>query len=216
MAPANPPNCGNWRHLESRAWRDGHPPARRYAYRRSHPRTDPRFPDREPRSHDRAGPDVLRPRPGHRRSDRPALQAGNVVLCDRFTDSSEAYQGGGRQLGSEIILRMHQTLCGGLQPDLTLLLLPISSAPWPAPAAATTERRFGQGRRPVRDRRHGLLSPRLRQYREIAAREPERVAVFEGTAHRGDPSQIVELVEERLQAAGIVSTPRSRVSDNGH
>ena len=53
----------------------------------------------------------------------PALHAGNIVLCDRFTDSTEAYQGGGRQLGSEPVLRMHQTMCAGLQPDLTLLLL---------------------------------------------------------------------------------------------
>ena len=38
----------------------------------------------------------------------PALHGGNIVLCDRFTDSTEAYQGGGRQLGSEIVLRMHK------------------------------------------------------------------------------------------------------------
>src|SRR5579871_568133 len=36
----------------------------------------------------------------------PSLDAGKIVLCDRFTDSSEAYQGGGRQLGSELILSM--------------------------------------------------------------------------------------------------------------
>src|ERR1700728_746379 len=54
----------------------------------------------------------------------PALEAGQVVLCDRFTDSSEAYQGGGRQLGSQVVLDLHDALCGGLQPDLTLLLLP--------------------------------------------------------------------------------------------
>src|ERR1700760_3118883 len=54
----------------------------------------------------------------------PALAAGKVVLCDRFTDSTEAYQGGGRQLGSEIVLSLHRLICGNLQPDLTLLLLP--------------------------------------------------------------------------------------------
>ncbi len=54
----------------------------------------------------------------------PALQAGHIVLCDRFTDSSEAYQGGGRQLGSQVVRDLHAALCGGLQPDLTLLLLP--------------------------------------------------------------------------------------------
>ena len=54
----------------------------------------------------------------------PALEAGTIVLCDRFTDSSEAYQGGGRGLGSEPILALHKALCANLQPDLTLLLLP--------------------------------------------------------------------------------------------
>src|ERR1017187_7733007 len=54
----------------------------------------------------------------------PALAAGKIVLCDRFTDSTEAYQGGGRELGSTLVLEMHRIVCGDLQPDLTLLLLP--------------------------------------------------------------------------------------------
>src|SRR5271157_962710 len=54
----------------------------------------------------------------------PALAAGRIVLCDRFTDSTEAYQGGGRELGSEVVLELHRLICRGLQPDLTLLLLP--------------------------------------------------------------------------------------------
>src|ERR671924_1609389 len=52
----------------------------------------------------------------------PALTHGKVVLCDRFTDSSEAYQGGGRKLGSEPVLALHRILCGNLQPDLTILM----------------------------------------------------------------------------------------------
>ncbi len=52
----------------------------------------------------------------------PALAEGRVVLCDRFTDSTEAYQGGGRKLGTEVVLRLHKILCGDLQPDLTILL----------------------------------------------------------------------------------------------
>ena len=54
----------------------------------------------------------------------PAIETGQAVLCDRFTDSSEAYQGGGRQLGSQVVRDLHAALCCGLQPDLTLLLLP--------------------------------------------------------------------------------------------
>src|SRR5258708_880487 len=52
----------------------------------------------------------------------PALAEGRVVLCDRFTDSTEAYQGGGRKLGSKPVLQLHELLCGNLQPDLTILL----------------------------------------------------------------------------------------------
>ncbi len=46
----------------------------------------------------------------------PALAAGKWVLCDRFTDSSEAYQGGGRELGSETVLTMHRLTCGNVYP----------------------------------------------------------------------------------------------------
>src|ERR1051326_2404053 len=53
---------------------------------------------------------------------QPALDAGQIVLCDRFTDSSEAYQGGGRKLGSKPILELHRILCGNLQPELTILM----------------------------------------------------------------------------------------------
>ena len=53
---------------------------------------------------------------------QPALAEGRVVLCDRFTDSTEAYQGGGRKLGSEPVLALHRILCHGLQPDLTILM----------------------------------------------------------------------------------------------
>src|SRR6266478_6928391 len=53
---------------------------------------------------------------------QPAVEHGNIVLCDRFTDSTEAYQGSGRKLGSHPVLELHRILCGDLQPDLTILL----------------------------------------------------------------------------------------------
>lgn len=52
----------------------------------------------------------------------PSLSAGTWVLCDRFTDSSEAYQGGGRELGSDAVLDLHRVLCRNIQPDLTILM----------------------------------------------------------------------------------------------
>ena len=53
---------------------------------------------------------------------RPALARGDTVLCDRFTDASWAYQGGGRQMPPEWIAALEQMVHGDLQPDLTLLL----------------------------------------------------------------------------------------------
>ncbi len=52
----------------------------------------------------------------------PALEAGKWVLCDRFTDASHAYQGGGRGISTERITALEQWVQKGLQPDLTLLL----------------------------------------------------------------------------------------------
>lgn len=57
---------------------------------------------------------------------RPALARGEVVLCDRFTDATYAYQGGGRGLCVERIATLEQFVQGGLQPDMTLLFdLPV-------------------------------------------------------------------------------------------
>ena len=57
---------------------------------------------------------------------RPALQRGDTVLCDRFTDATWAYQGGGRGLPREDIATLERLVHGDLQPDLTLLLdLPV-------------------------------------------------------------------------------------------
>lgn len=59
---------------------------------------------------------------------RPALRQGKVVICDRFTDSSWAYQGGGRGQAAEFIAALEQGVHGDLQPDLTLLLdLPVDA-----------------------------------------------------------------------------------------
>src|ERR1700678_4300617 len=52
-----------------------------------------------------------------------ALAAGQIVVCDRFTDSTEAYQGGGRELGSEVVLELHRLILNHLERRLTLLLL---------------------------------------------------------------------------------------------
>jgi len=71
----------------------------------------------------------------------PGLAAGSIVLCDRFTDSTEAYQGSGRKLGSRPVLEMHRVLCGNLRPDLTILMDS-------NPAASLTRPRSRAGRAP--------------------------------------------------------------------
>lgn len=53
---------------------------------------------------------------------RPALERGKVVISDRFTDATLAYQGYGRELGAAAVRLIEQVACGGLQPDLTLWL----------------------------------------------------------------------------------------------
>lgn len=116
----------------------------------------------------------------------PALAAGSIVLCDRYTDSSEAYQGAGRQLGSQRILAMHAAVCNNLQPDLTVLLLP----PLEAALMRARRRNHRQAAVQAKARPHSVPSPDENRferesdefyarihaaYVQIAAREPHRV-----------------------------------------
>jgi dTMP kinase len=112
----------------------------------------------------------------------PALDAGRIVLCDRFTDSTEAYQGGGRGLGSALVLDLHRLICGNVKPDLTFLLLPPLEAGL-ARALRRNERSTVQnGRDEGRFEREELAFHRRvsEKYREIAAREPQRIVLIEG------------------------------------
>jgi dTMP kinase len=132
---------------------------------------------------------------------RPALDQGRVVICDRFTDSTEAYQGGGRGLGSEIVLELHRLFCGDLQPDLTLMLLPPLEASL-ARAQRRNERSVAQnGRDEGRFEREEIEFHRrvLNKYHEIAERECHRVALVEGDLSIDEVQEkIVGLVAERL------------------
>jgi dTMP kinase len=137
----------------------------------------------------------------------PALAEGRVVLCDRFTDSTEAYQGGGRELGSETVLELHRLICGGLQPDLTILLLPSFEASL-ARARRRNERVAAQnGADEGRfEQEQDAFHRRVREkYREIALREPERVVPIEGDLGIDEVhAQVVAAVEKLLgvRAAG--------------
>jgi dTMP kinase len=140
----------------------------------------------------------------------PALAAGQIVLCDRFTDSSEAYQGGGRKLGSQPVLDLNRVSCGDLRPDLTILM--------DSDVGASVERarRRNQGKGKVESsdenrfeqENRGFFGRVRDAYMAIAQREPNRVVVVDA---RGTPDQthtkILEIVGRKL--ALTVSSSRN-------
>jgi dTMP kinase len=131
----------------------------------------------------------------------PALQAGHIVLCDRFTDSSEAYQGGGRQLGSQIVRDLHATLCGGLQPDLTLLLLPDFDLSLQRARRRNQRAVAATGKDENRFETESSAFYRrvFDKYQEIAAREPLRVVAIDSNGNIDEVHQrVVQVVQGRL------------------
>lgn len=133
---------------------------------------------------------------------RPALDRGAIVLCDRFTDSTEAYQGGGRQLGASIVHTLHHTLCA-LDPDLTVLLLPDFSASLHR-ARIRNERALaatGHDENRFETLDTAFFRRVYDQYRTLAAREPLRVVAMESDAGVEEVhASVVSIVEERLAA----------------
>jgi len=106
---------------------------------------------------------------------RPALEHGEIVVSDRYNDSSYAYQGYGRKLGVEVVRAFDRIVCGATQPDLTIML---DLSPRVALGRA-------QGRETRRRSRHGRFEDQglafhqrvRRGYLEIARRQPRRVKV---------------------------------------
>ncbi len=133
----------------------------------------------------------------------PALAAGRMVLCDRFTDSTEAYQGSGRGLGAERVRAMHALVCGERMPDLTVLLLP------PLDAALRRARRRNERAQADEGRfeaEQDAFFERVHAgYRAIAEREPVRVVAIESA---GDAQavfgEVITKIEARLRAAGVL------------
>jgi dTMP kinase len=126
------------------------------------------------------------------------------VLCDRFTDSTEAYQGGGRELGSANVLELHRLICGNLKPDLTLLLLPSFDSSLARARRRNTREEAQTGKNENRfEQEQDAFHHRVwEKYREIALREADRVVRIEGDLSIDEVhEQIVEAVSERLLAA---------------
>jgi dTMP kinase len=121
---------------------------------------------------------------------RPALARGDVVISDRFTDASFAYQCGGRGLPEERLGILEQWVHGDLQPDLTLLF----DVP-----GEVAQARLGAARAPDRFERERMdFHGRVRDaYLRRAARYPERIRVVDGSR---------SLDEVRAQLAAILET----------
>ncbi len=137
----------------------------------------------------------------------PALAAGKTVLCDRFTDSTEAYQGGGRELGSEVVLELHRVICGTLQPDLTLLLLPSLESSLERARRRNDRVAAQSGKDESRfEREQDAFYRRVwAKYREIAHRDAHRVVCIEGDLTIDEVhEQIVEAVAMRISETSEV------------
>ncbi len=130
---------------------------------------------------------------------QPALAGGSIVLCDRYTDSTEAYQGGGRELGSEAVLALDRAVCGGVRPDLTILLLPALEVSLRRArrrngrlATGVDENRFEREGAEFYGRIHAA-------YERIAEREMERVVTLRsGGSVEVIGGEIERIVGERL------------------
>lgn len=124
------------------------------------------------------------------REIRPALARGETVICDRFTDSTVAYQGVARGLGRERVAGLNQVATGGLEPDLTVYL---RLEPELALARALAQEDGGD--------RFEAEGPAFQRavaaaYEELATTEPERIAVVEAS---GDPEQVHGRVLARIE-----------------
>ena len=114
----------------------------------------------------------------------PALEKGQWVLCDRFTDATYAYQGGGRGIDSGVISRLEELVQGDFRPDLTLLL--------DVPVAVGLARASKRGALDRFEQEKVEFFERVRNaYLEMAQRSPDRYRVI-------DASQPLELVQQQL------------------
>ena len=116
----------------------------------------------------------------------PALRAGTWVLCDRFTDATFAYQGGGKGVAAELIAHLAQVSHDGLLPDRTLM--------FDCPYEVSRERLKHTGRVPDRfEREDREFFERVRQaYLGLARSDPERIRVVDASKSVEDIKKMIE------------------------
>ena len=118
---------------------------------------------------------------------RPALAAGATVVCDRYLDTSVAYQGGGRELGLDTVLELNLLAVGGLVPDRTFLV---------ETDIETALARVGDKRDRIEQAEAAFWPRVVDAYRDLAARYPERYVVVDG---RRPVPEVAEEIRERLR-----------------
>jgi dTMP kinase len=129
----------------------------------------------------------------------PLLAEGAVVLLDRFTDSSLAYQGAGRNLGIAEVRTINMFATGGLQPDRTLLLR--------IPPAEGRARQLERAEAPDRLEREGdgFFAAIAAAYEQLAREEPARIRVIDA---RGAPGEVLSLALAQLDGLGLSAEGR--------
>ena len=119
----------------------------------------------------------------------PALAEGKVIVCDRFADASYAYQGGGRQLGSETVAVLEKLVLKDLQPDLTLL--------FDMPVEQGMKRVAGRGEADRFEVESVRFFERVRKaYLERASASPQRFRVIDASQ---DEDQVWRQVKAILE-----------------
>jgi len=119
---------------------------------------------------------------------RPALAEGRTVVCERYTDSTAAYQGYGRGLDLDFVCRLNQFATGGLGPDLTLLLdLPVEAA----------QRRLAQTRDRLEREAPSFHARVGAGYRALADAHSERIRVIDAAP---PPEQVFRQVAQVVEA----------------
>ena len=117
----------------------------------------------------------------------PALSQGQWVLSDRFTDASFAYQGGGRELGADVVADLHTLMKADMQPDLTLLLdMPIEAGMQRAASRGKLDR--------IESEELAFFERARAAYLQRAANDPQRVKII-------DASQPLEQVKQAVSDA---------------
>lgn len=129
----------------------------------------------------------------------PSLRAGKIVVCDRYADATEAYQGAARRIDRTIIDQMYNVATGGLKPDLTILL----DCPAKIGLKRARERNIIENKVGVEDRfeqEELEFHERVRRgYLDIAKREPNRVKVIDASGsieevHQNIIKEVVKVI----------------------